>query len=265
MPSGRPTGRARRPWSRCPRTGPRGRGAAGGATGGAAGGGRGGGRGRPGGRPGAAGGAAPGSRAVPTCSCTETRSTTLRSTRGMRRKRYQRLERSVLAAETVHGPGTVAGPWPARPAHTMRPRAAPVGALTSFDRFGGRPHPSRCSGDACAGSEHQSHAPRAAPPPGHPGPSSRATTHRRDRARTYPRTGQERFSPDMMSSHTLARRPAAPLSLAGRAADARRRRRRQVGDPRLYCGTNGCPTILDLDPRTGIAACPICGFARRLA
>jgi hypothetical protein len=78
------------------------------------------------------------------------------------------------------------------------------------------------------------------------------------------RTGQERHSPDMMSRNSSARRIAAPLSLAGRAADARRQRRRQVGDARLYCGTNGCPTTLRLDPRTGVAACPICGFARRL-
>jgi hypothetical protein len=68
----------------------------------------------------------------------------------------------------------------------------------------------------------------------------------------------------MMSSHSPARRLAAPLSLAGRAADARRRQRRQVGDPRLYCGTNGCPTTLGLDPRTGVASCRICGFARRV-
>jgi hypothetical protein len=78
------------------------------------------------------------------------------------------------------------------------------------------------------------------------------------------RTGQERLSPDMMSRNSPARRIAAPLSLAGRAADSRRQRRRQVGDPRLYCGTNGCPTTLRLDPGTGVAACPICGFARRL-
>jgi hypothetical protein len=85
------------------------------------------------------------------------------------------------------------------------------------------------------------------------------------RARTFPWAGQERFTPDMMSRHSPARRLAAPLSLAGRSADARRQRRRHVGDPRLYCGTNGCPTILNLDPRTGVAACPICGFARRVA
>jgi hypothetical protein len=70
----------------------------------------------------------------------------------------------------------------------------------------------------------------------------------------------------MLSRLSPARRPAAPLALAGRTADARRRRRRTgTGDPRLYCGTNGCPTILELDARTGVAACPICGFRRRLA
>lgn len=67
-----------------------------------------------------------------------------------------------------------------------------------------------------------------------------------------------------MSTLTSARRPAAPLRLAAQGAEARRRRRRQISDPRLYCGTNGCPTSLRLDPVTGIAACPICGFRRRL-
>jgi ribosomal protein L32 len=69
----------------------------------------------------------------------------------------------------------------------------------------------------------------------------------------------------MMSRLSPARRPAAPLALAARTADARRRRRRSGGDPLLYCGTNGCPTTLQLDTRIGIAACPICGFQRRLA
>ncbi|HSW41437.1 MAG TPA: hypothetical protein VLM76_02900 [Patescibacteria group bacterium] len=69
----------------------------------------------------------------------------------------------------------------------------------------------------------------------------------------------------MMSRNSSARRIAAPLALAGRTADARRQRRRHIGDPRLYCGTNGCPTTLSLDPRSGLAACPICGFTRRLA
>ena len=69
----------------------------------------------------------------------------------------------------------------------------------------------------------------------------------------------------MLSRHSPARRPAAPLALAGRTADARRRRRRHDGDSRLYCGTNGCPTNLRLDARTGVAACPICGFQRRVS
>jgi hypothetical protein len=60
-----------------------------------------------------------------------------------------------------------------------------------------------------------------------------------------------------------ARRPAAPLALAGRAAADRRRRRRTVADPRLYCPTNGCASFLDLDPATGVATCAICGFTRR--
>jgi hypothetical protein len=69
----------------------------------------------------------------------------------------------------------------------------------------------------------------------------------------------------MLSRHSPARRPAAPLALAARTADARRRRRRQPGDARLYCGTNGCPTTLRLDAGSGIAACPICGFQRRIS
>ena len=69
----------------------------------------------------------------------------------------------------------------------------------------------------------------------------------------------------MMSRLSPARRPAAPLALAARTADARRRRRREGGDARLYCGTNGCPTTLRLDARSGVAVCPICGFQRRLA
>jgi len=83
-------------------------------------------------------------------------------------------------------------------------------------------------------------------------------------ARTIPRAGRK-GSTDSMSTLTSARRPAAPLRLAAQGADARRRRRRQLSDPRLYCGTNGCPTSLRLDPRSGIASCPICGFQRRFA
>ncbi len=69
----------------------------------------------------------------------------------------------------------------------------------------------------------------------------------------------------MMSRNSPARRLAAPLVVAARSADARRLRRRHHADARLYCGTNGCPTTLRLDARTGVATCPICGFRRRLS
>jgi len=68
-----------------------------------------------------------------------------------------------------------------------------------------------------------------------------------------------------MSFTATSRRPAAPLRLAGQSFDGRRRRRRQLGDRRLYCGTNGCPTSLRLDVATGLATCPVCGFRRRLS
>jgi len=29
------------------------------------------------------------------------------------------------------------------------------------------------------------------------------------------------------------------------------------------CSTNGCPTYLTVDPRTGVANCDICGYTRR--
>jgi len=50
-------------------------------------------------------------------------------------------------------------------------------------------------------------------------------------------------------------------------ADARRRLRRrslQGFDRRLFCGTNGCATRLDVDPTAGIARCRICGYQRRV-
>lgn len=69
----------------------------------------------------------------------------------------------------------------------------------------------------------------------------------------------------MLTRSATARRPVAPLALAGRAADARRLRRRLAADARLYCATNGCTTTLQLDPATGRATCPICGYHRRIA
>jgi hypothetical protein len=32
---------------------------------------------------------------------------------------------------------------------------------------------------------------------------------------------------------------------------------------RQFCRTNGCPSFLELDPTTGRASCPICGWAPR--
>ena len=51
-------------------------------------------------------------------------------------------------------------------------------------------------------------------------------------------------------------------SVTGRAS-AMRRLRRRAAAAQPYCSTNGCPTYLELDPRTGEAHCPICGFVRR--
>lgn len=49
---------------------------------------------------------------------------------------------------------------------------------------------------------------------------------------------------------------------AGRATTMRRLRRRAHAATLPYCGTNGCASFLALDPATGIATCPICGFTR---
>ncbi len=53
-------------------------------------------------------------------------------------------------------------------------------------------------------------------------------------------------------------------STVGRAASMRRLRRRQVSTNRLFCGTNGCPSFLEMDPDGHEAVCAICGFRRRL-
>ncbi len=50
-------------------------------------------------------------------------------------------------------------------------------------------------------------------------------------------------------------------------ADARRRLRRRAMhgfDRRLFCGTNGCATRLDVDETAAVAHCRICGFTRRI-
>jgi len=51
----------------------------------------------------------------------------------------------------------------------------------------------------------------------------------------------------------------------GQHASARRRIRRTTADHRLFCSTNGCATLMQLDPTSAIAVCPICGARRVLA
>jgi hypothetical protein len=60
----------------------------------------------------------------------------------------------------------------------------------------------------------------------------------------------------------LQRHPATPANVSRRAS-AMRRQRRTAGN-RLYCGTNGCASLLTLDPDAGIARCAICGYSRRV-
>jgi hypothetical protein len=67
-----------------------------------------------------------------------------------------------------------------------------------------------------------------------------------------------------MPRTSTVRRPGGPIAFAARSADSRRLRRHFLADDRLYCGTNGCTTHLELDPRSGFASCPICGFSRNI-
>ena len=59
---------------------------------------------------------------------------------------------------------------------------------------------------------------------------------------------------------------SATTSYAGRASNMRRLRRRataSLGAQRPFCRTNGCPSFLEVDPTTGVATCPICGYTQR--
>jgi hypothetical protein len=51
-------------------------------------------------------------------------------------------------------------------------------------------------------------------------------------------------------------------TLARRSSAMRRQRRRARAQ---LCNTNGCATALQLDPSTGVAHCPVCGYSRRLS
>jgi len=57
----------------------------------------------------------------------------------------------------------------------------------------------------------------------------------------------------------------ATASATGRASAMRRLRRRstQARSGRLFCGTNGCASFLEVSPETGVATCHICGYTRR--
>jgi hypothetical protein len=61
----------------------------------------------------------------------------------------------------------------------------------------------------------------------------------------------------MMSRTTQA-------SVTGRASAMRRLRRRAHAASSLFCGTNGCASLLVPDPATGTAWCRICGYVRPL-
>jgi len=58
---------------------------------------------------------------------------------------------------------------------------------------------------------------------------------------------------------------SATMNLSHRAGAMRRQRRRANAVSPLYCSTNGCASFLDLDPTTGVAVCPVCGYKRRLS
>lgn len=59
-------------------------------------------------------------------------------------------------------------------------------------------------------------------------------------------------------------------AVTGRASSMRRLRRRAqlatasgVGETRVFCRTNGCPSFLELDPTTGRHTCAVCGYVLR--
>lgn len=59
---------------------------------------------------------------------------------------------------------------------------------------------------------------------------------------------------------------SATSTFAGRSSSMRRLRRRSTQSTaagRQFCRTNGCASFLEVDPATGIAACPICGYVAR--
>jgi len=65
------------------------------------------------------------------------------------------------------------------------------------------------------------------------------------------------------SSRMLTR--SMTTSMSGRAAAARRLRRRTVSATgRMYCSTNGCTTFMVVETDASVARCPVCGAVRHL-
>ena len=62
----------------------------------------------------------------------------------------------------------------------------------------------------------------------------------------------------------LTRSPNTPAALGQRAA-AQRRHRRSAASRHLFCSTNGCPTLMDVNATGEVATCHICGNSRRLS
>jgi hypothetical protein len=40
------------------------------------------------------------------------------------------------------------------------------------------------------------------------------------------------------------------------------RRIRRANHNRLFCSTNGCASFMQLDAKSGVATCPVCGLQR---
>jgi hypothetical protein len=61
-------------------------------------------------------------------------------------------------------------------------------------------------------------------------------------------------------------RSANHITNISQRGSAMRRLQRQgrASAARLYCRTNGCTTMMQLDANSGVAACPICGARRRV-
>jgi hypothetical protein len=81
--------------------------------------------------------------------------------------------------------------------------------------------------------------------------------------RAADRLSRDDGAPESTSNSTMMTR-STTSSVTGRASAIRRMRRRNHAAGRLYCGTNGCTSFLEIDPATDTASCRICGYVRRV-